>query len=52
MTCDAFIAAFVKGLDSATIVIVEFQLGSTGDMGDQLAVQLRSMRSTSDQFAI
>ena len=52
MTYDAFIDVFVKGLDSATIVIIEFQLHSTGDMGDQLAVRLRSMRSTSDQFAI
>ena len=52
MTYDAFIDVFVKGLDSAMIVIIEFQSRSTGDMGDQMAVRLRSMRSTSDQFAI
>ena len=42
---------FLKGLDSAAIAIVEFQLRSFGDMGDQLAFRLRSIRSSSDLFA-
>ena len=51
MTNDAFNEVFVIGLDSAAIAIVEFQLRSAGDMGDQLAIRLRSMRSSSDLFA-
>ena len=51
MTNDAFIDIFVMGLDSATIAIVEFQLRSDGNMGDQLAILLRSMRSSSYLFA-
>ena len=43
MTNDAFIDIFVMRLDSATIAIVEFQLRSDDDMGDQLAILLRSM---------
>ena len=35
ITNDAFIDVFVMGLDSAAITIVEFQLRSIGDMGDQ-----------------
>ena len=52
MTNDAFIDVFVMGLDSAAIAIVEFQLRSIGDMGDQLAIRLRSMRSSSGLFAL
>ena len=52
MTNDAFIDIFVMWLDSAAIAIVEFQLRSVGDMGDQLAILLRSMRSSSDMFAL
>ena len=47
MTNDAFIDVFVMGLDSAAIAIVEFQLRFLGDMGDQLAIRSRSMRSSS-----
>ena len=43
VTNDAFIDVFVVGLDSAAIAIFEFQLRSVGDMGDQLAIRLRSM---------
>ena len=52
MTNDAFINVFVKGLDSAAIAIVAFQLRSFGDMGDQLAFLLRSIRSSNDLFAL
>ena len=52
MTNYAFINVFVMGLDSAAIVIVEFQLRSVGDMGDQLAIRLRFMRPSSDLFAL
>ena len=52
MTNDAFIDVFVMGLDSAAIAIIEFQLHSVSDMGDQLAFLLRSMRSSSDLFAL
>ena len=55
VTNDAFIGVFVVGLDSAAIAIVEFQLrygGSIGDMGDHLAIRLRSMRSNSKLFAL
>ena len=52
MTNDAFIDVFVMGLDSAAIAIVEFQLGSVGNMGDQLAIRLKSMRSSSNLFAL
>ena len=48
-TNDAFIDVFVMGLGS--IAIVDFQLRSVGDMGDELVIQLRSMRSSSDLFA-
>ena len=51
MTNDAFIDIFGMGLDSAAIAMVEFQLRSVGDMGDQLTIRLRSMRSSSDPFA-
>ena len=51
MTNDVFINVFVKGLDSAAIAIVAFQLRSFGDIGDQLAFRLRSIRSSSDLFA-
>ena len=44
MTNDAFIDIFGMGLDSAAIVMVEFQLRAVGDMGDQLTIRLRSMR--------
>ena len=50
-TNDAFIDVFVMGLGSAAIAIVEFQLHSVGDMGDELVIPLRSMRSSSDLFA-
>ena len=40
------------GLDSALIAIVEFQLRSVGDMRDQLAIRLRSMRSSSNLLAL
>ena len=52
MTNYAFIHVFVMGLDSAAIVIVEFQLRSVGDMGYQLAIRLRFMRPSSDLFAL
>ena len=52
MTNDASIDVFVMGLDSAAIAIVEFRLRSDGDMGDRLAILLRSMRSSSDLFAL
>ena len=52
MTNDAFIVVFVMGWDSAVIAIVEFQLRSVGDMGDQLAILLRSMRSSNNLFAL
>ena len=52
MTNDAFIEDFVMGLDSTAIPIVEFQLYSVGDMGDHLAIRLRSMQSRSDLFAL
>ena len=42
MTNDAFLDIFMKGLDSAEIAIVEFQLRSVGDMGDQMAIRLQS----------
>ena len=45
MTNGAFIDVFVIQIDSAAIAIVEIQLRSAGDMGDQLASRLRSMRS-------
>ena len=48
MTNDAFIDIFGMGLDNAAIAMVEFQLRAVGDMGDQLAIRLRSMRSSSD----
>ena len=40
MTNDALIDVFVMGLDSAVIVIIEFQFCSVGDMGDQLVIPL------------
>ena len=40
------------GSDSAAIAIAEFQLRSVGDMGDQLAIRLRSMRSSSNLSAL
>ena len=52
MTNDAFIDIFGMGLDSTAIAMVEFQLRAVGDMGDQLAIRLRSMRSGSDLFAL
>ena len=52
MTNDAFIDIFGMGLDSAAIAMVEFQLCAVGDMGDQLAIRLQSMRSSSDLFAL
>ena len=52
MTNDAFIDVFVMGLDGAAIAIVELQLRSVGDVGDQLAIRLRSMRSSSNLFAL
>ena len=52
MTNDAFIDVLLMGLDSAAIAIIEFQLRSVGDMGDQLATRLRSMRSSSDLFEL
>ena len=52
MTNDAFIDVFVMGLHSVAIAIVEFQLRSVGDMGNQLAIRLRSMRSSSNLFAL
>ena len=45
MTNYAFIDVFVMVFDSAGNAIVEFQLRSAGDMRDQLAIRLRSMRS-------
>ena len=52
MTNGAFVDVFVMGLDSAASEIIEFQLRSIGDMGDQLAIGLRSMRSSNDLFAL
>ena len=52
MTNDAFIDIFEMGLDSTAIEMVEFQLHTVGDMGDQLTIRLRSMRSSSDLFAL
>ena len=52
MTNDAFIDVFVMGLDSAAIAIVEFQLRSVGDMGDQLAIRLPSMWSSNNLFVL
>ena len=52
MTNYVFIDVFVMGLDSAAIAIVKFQLRSDGEMGDPLAIRLRSMRSSSDPFAL
>ena len=52
MTNDAFIDVFVMGLDSAGIVIVEFQLCSVGGLRDQLAILLQSLRSSSNLFAL
>ena len=52
MTNDAFIDVFMMWLDSAEIAIVEFQLRSVGDLGDQLAIRLQSMRSSSNLFAL
>ena len=52
VTNDAFIDVFVVGLDGAGIAIVEFQLRSAGHMGDQLAIRLRSMQSSSNPFAL
>ena len=52
MTNDAFIDVLMMGLDSDAIAIVEFQLQSVGDMGDQLAIRLRSMRSSSNLFLL
>ena len=50
MTNDAFIDVFVKGIDSVAVAIVEFKLRSVGDMGDQLAFRIRSIRSSNDLF--
>ena len=50
MTNDAFIDIFGMGLDSTAIAMVEFQLRAISDMGDQLAIRLRSMRSSNDLF--
>ena len=50
MTNDAFIGVFLMGLGSAAIAILEFQLRFIGDMGDQFATPLRSMRSSSGLF--
>ena len=50
MTNDAFIYVFMR-LDSAVIAIVKFQL-PVGDEGDQLAIRLRSMRSSIDLYAL
>ena len=52
MTNDAFIDVFMMGLDNAAIAIVQFQLRSVGDMGDELTIRLRSMRSSSNLFAL
>ena len=52
MTNDTFIDIFGVGLDSAAIVMIEFQLRTVGDMGDQLAIRLQFMRSSSDLFAL
>ena len=52
MTNDVFIDVFEMGLDSAAIATVEFQLRSIGDKGDQLSIRLRSVRSSSDLFAL
>ena len=52
MTNDAFIDVFGMGLNSAAIAIVEFQLRSVYDMGDQLAIRLRSIRSSSVLFPL
>ena len=52
MTNDASIDIFGMGLDSAAIAMVEFQLRAVGHMGDQLAIRLRSMRSSSDLFTL
>ena len=51
MTNDAFIDIFGMGSDSAAIAMVEFQLRTVSDMGDQLTIRLRFMRSSSDLFA-
>ena len=50
MTNDVFIDIFGMGLDG--IAMVEFQLGAVSDIGDQLAIRLRSLRSSSDLFEL
>ena len=40
MTNDAFIDIFGMGLDSAAIVMLEFQLRAVGDMGDRFDYDL------------
>ena len=52
MANDDSIDVFVMGFDSAAIAIVEIQLHSVGDMEDQLAIRLRSIRSTCELFAL
>ena len=49
---DAFIDVFMMELDSDAIAIIEIQLHSVGDMEDQLAIRLRSMRSSCELFAL
>ena len=52
LTNDAFIDIFGMGLDSAVFAMIKFQLRAVGDMGDQLAIRWRSMRSSNDLFAL
>ena len=52
MTNDAFIDIFGIGLDSTAIAMVEFQLRAVGDMGYQLTIRSRFMRSSSDLLAL
>ena len=52
MTNDAFVDIFGIGLDNAAIAMVELQLRTVGDMGDQLTIRLWSMRSSNDLFTL
>ena len=52
MTNDAFIDIFGMWLHKSSIAMVEFQLCAIGDMGDQLTIRLRSMRPSSNMFAL
>ena len=52
MANDAFVDVFVMELDTAATAIVEIQLHPVGDMEDQWANRLRSVRCSCELFAI